>query len=39
MKKKLEVSNRCYDFETFNKYFSPECNKIIGEINIIKKMF
>ncbi len=30
MKKKLEVSIKCNDSETFNKYFMPEYNKIVG---------
>ncbi len=31
MKKKLEVSIKCNDIETFNKYFSPDYNKIVGK--------
>jgi len=33
MKKKLDVSIKCNDLETFNKYFSPEYNKIVGNLN------
>ena len=31
MKKKLEVTLKCNDAESFNKYFSPDYNKIVGK--------
>lgn len=30
MKKKIEVSIKCNDVDAFNKYFSPDYNKIVG---------